>query len=248
MKLLPAGILLAGTLTLLAVSLSFAPPKAANGFAVVELFTSEGCSSCPAAEDLVAQIAAEQQDKAVYILAFHVDYWNRLGWKDPFSSPDFSFRQRHYRELLSIPTVYTPQLILNGKTVFKRSQEPLLRAAIQEGLQATPGGELTLSVLPAGDSALQVRYAYNGKTRRNNLLLTLVQRKAVSRITAGENNGRELTHINVVRKLENIDLKETSAGSYTIALPEGVTATGCDVIGFVQQSKTGEIIAAGKNH
>src|ERR1700749_4297588 len=80
-----------------------------KGVAVVELFTSEGCSSCPPADELVARIQKEDKDKQVYILAFHVDYWNRLGWKDVFSSADFSKRQNEYANWLNLQSVYTPQ-------------------------------------------------------------------------------------------------------------------------------------------
>jgi hypothetical protein len=86
-----------------------------KGFAVVELFTSEGCSSCPPADDLVAKIQKENNDQPVYILAFHVDYWNNLGWKDSFSSSAFSKRQNQYADWLNLRSVYTPQVIVNGR-------------------------------------------------------------------------------------------------------------------------------------
>src|SRR5580704_5223589 len=79
-----------------------------KGFAVVELFTSEGCSSCPPADELVAKIEKESKDKPVYILAYHVDYWNRLGWKDVFSSAEYSKRQNEYAGYLHLQQIYTP--------------------------------------------------------------------------------------------------------------------------------------------
>src|ERR1700749_1590133 len=85
-----------------------------RSFAVVELFTSEGCSSCPPADELVAKIQKEDNGKPVYILAFHVDYWNRLGWKDVFSSADYSARQQQYARWLKSSEGYTPQAIVNG--------------------------------------------------------------------------------------------------------------------------------------
>src|SRR3954465_6750353 len=84
---------------------------AKNGFALVELYTSEGCSSCPPADKLVAKIAQEYKDKEVYVLTYHVDYWNRLGWKDVFSDPASSARQRAYSGFLNVDGVYTPQAI-----------------------------------------------------------------------------------------------------------------------------------------
>src|SRR4051794_1074580 len=78
-----------------------------NGFALVELFTSEGCSSCPPADELVAKVQKEVGDKAIYILAYHVDYWDRLGWKDAFSSADYTKRQNEYAHWLNLPQIYT---------------------------------------------------------------------------------------------------------------------------------------------
>src|SRR5476649_2001101 len=94
-----------------------------KGFAVIELFTSEGCSSCPPADALVAKVQKESADKPVYILAFHVDYWNRLGWKDAFSSAEYSYRQSQYARWLKLSSVYTPQIVVNGHTEFVGSEE-----------------------------------------------------------------------------------------------------------------------------
>ncbi len=111
-------------------------PTAVNkGFAVVELFTSEGCSSCPPADELVARIQKEYKDQPVYILAFHVDYWNRLGWRDVFSNAGYSARQSEYAKYLNLPQVYTPQIVVNGKKEFVGSEEGTLRDAIKNSLQ-----------------------------------------------------------------------------------------------------------------
>ncbi len=101
-----------------------------KGFAVLELFTSEGCSSCPPADELLAKIQKESEGKSIYILAYHVDYWDRLGWKDMFSSADYSKRQTQYGQWLHKSSVYTPQLIVNGKAEFVGSSESAIREAI----------------------------------------------------------------------------------------------------------------------
>src|ERR1700739_857201 len=100
-----------------------------KGFAVVELFTSEGCSSCPPADQLVARIQQEDQDQPVYILAFHVDYWDRQGWKDGFSDSRYTQRQRRYATWLNLESIYTPQIVVNGRKEFVGSQEGTLRSA-----------------------------------------------------------------------------------------------------------------------
>ena len=125
---------------------SFKPKEPGKGFAVVELFTSEGCSSCPPADALVARVQKESTNKPVYILAFHVDYWNRLGWKDVYSSAEYSARQNQYANWLNLSSeVYTPQAIVNGHTEFVGSEEGTLRKAIQAGLQKSASTPLTLS-------------------------------------------------------------------------------------------------------
>ena len=121
--------------------------KANKGFAVVELFTSEGCSSCPPADAVIAKLEKENTDKSIYILAFHVDYWNRLGWKDVFSSADYSKRQNDYARFLHLQSVYTPQIVVDGKTEFVGSEENTLRAAIHTSLQKTPTAQLNLDIL-----------------------------------------------------------------------------------------------------
>src|ERR1700755_2161390 len=106
-------------------------PAAGDGVAVGELFTSEGCSSCPPADALVAAVQKEEKDQPVYILAFHVDYWDRLGWKDAFSSADYTARQKQYAQWLKLPQYYTPQAVINGTTECVGSEEANLRNAIK---------------------------------------------------------------------------------------------------------------------
>lgn len=89
-----------------------------EGFAVVELFTSEGCSSCPPADELLADIQKETKGKNVFLLAFHVDYWDRLGWKDRFSKEQNTDRQRQYKQWLGLNVMYTPQFVINGSSEF----------------------------------------------------------------------------------------------------------------------------------
>ncbi len=101
-----------------------------KGFAVIELFTSEGCSSCPPADELVSKVLSENKPD-VYILSFHVDYWDRLGWKDDFSQATFSDRQKQYARYLSLDGVYTPQIVVNGTDQFVGSNETHLRSSIK---------------------------------------------------------------------------------------------------------------------
>ncbi|MEZ2336080.1 DUF1223 domain-containing protein [Mucilaginibacter sp. RCC_168] len=216
-----------------------------KGFAVVELFTSEGCSSCPPADELVARIQKEDKDKLVYILAFHVDYWNRLGWKDVFSSADYSKRQNQYANWLNLQSVYTPQIVVNGKKEFVGSEEGTLRNAITAGLRTNSAATLTLNT-QKGPDHITIQYHVAGAEKNSDLLLALVQKAAQTKVQRGENGGRTLSHVQIVRKIQSQPLSAGGNGSTSIALPEGVNAQDWEVIGLVQNKTNGEILAAAK--
>ncbi len=168
-----------------------------EGFVLVELFTSEGCSSCPSADRLIAQINEEVKDEPVYILAYHVDYWNRLGWKDIFSDPAFSKRQRTYAEWLGLFSVYTPQIVVNGKKEFVGSNEKALRSAIQTHLSIKSVTHLEIKGTLKENNTVKVTFQVDTLRQPANLFLAFVQKKATSKVTKGENGGRTLSHINI---------------------------------------------------
>jgi len=231
---------------------AFIRPKASaginagdNGFAVVELFTSEGCSSCPPADALVAKIEKESSGKPVYILAYHVDYWNRLGWKDQFSSADFSKRQGEYAKYLKLESVYTPQIVVNGKTEFVGSEESRLRNAIRAGLQSNTGAKLALVVANADTKQLRLKYTAEGAGENPVLQVAVIEKAAVSKIGAGENNGRTLSHVQIVRKLQQVTLAGNN-GVANISLPNGFDAKNWEIIGFLQNRANGSIAGAAK--
>lgn len=218
-----------------------------KGFALVELFTSEGCSSCPPADDLVAKVQKEIGDKPVYILAYHVDYWNRLGWKDVFSSADYSKRQNEYARWLKLSQVYTPQIVVNGKKEFVGSQEGALRNAIKSSLLESGDVQLNLAVTRNANNTALVQYKVEGNTGNSNnvISLALVQKQAVIKVERGENGGRTLAHAQIVRNLQTLSLSKNT-GSATIALPAGFNIQGWEVIGFVQNSGNGAVLGASK--
>lgn len=220
--------------------------KADKGFAVVELFTSEGCSSCPPADALIEKIQKESNDQPVYILAFHVDYWNRLGWKDAFSSAAFSKRQNQYSQWLKAG-VYTPQAVVNGSKEFVGSQEGTLRNAIKEQLQKASSAQLNLSNIRKDSQKVSFQYHVQVQPANTSLLLALVEKNAVSKVLKGENEGRTLTHVQIVRSLQNIHLNGQSNGAGTLEIPEGLDNNGLEVIAFLQNNSNGEIIAATKS-
>ena len=216
-----------------------------KGFAVVELFTSEGCSSCPPADELVARIEKESKDKPVYILAYHVDYWNRLGWKDQFSSADFSKRQNEYASYLHLQSVYTPQIVVNGQQEFVGSEEGTLRIVIKADLQKAPAAGLNLSVIEIGQNKANINYTTDGTDKNSLLLIAVVQKSAQTDVKSGENGGRTLSHVQIVRALQKVPLNGNS-GSATVSLPGGFDLQKWEIIGFLQNTGNGSITAAAK--
>ncbi|MEP6614689.1 MAG: DUF1223 domain-containing protein [Mucilaginibacter sp.] len=216
-----------------------------KGFAVIELFTSEGCSSCPPADALVAKIEKESGDKPVYILAYHVDYWDRLGWKDQFSSADFSKRQNEYARYLKLQSVYTPQIIVNGKTEFVGSEEGTLRNAIRAGLQSKAGAKLDLAVANADAKQASLKYTVEGADKNTLLQVAVLEKSATSKVGAGENSGRMLSHVQIVRKLQQVALAGNN-GTASISLPNGFDVKNWEIIGFLQNRTNGAITGATK--
>jgi len=222
------------------------PEAVGKGVAVVELFTSEGCSSCPSADALVARVQKENIDKPVYILAFHVDYWNRLGWKDVFSSHEYSDRQNQYARWLKLSQIYTPQVIVNGHTEFVGSDEKSLRSAIKAGLEKPAKTEISLNNIKIEGDKASVQYHATGAADNSSLLIALIEKNATTKVQRGENGGRTLVHVQIVTKLKSIALKNNANGTENIALPHGFDPQKFELIGFVQNASNGEITGATK--
>jgi hypothetical protein len=216
-----------------------------KGFAVIELFTSEGCSSCPPADALVAKIQKESKDKPVYILAFHVDYWNRLGWKDQFSSADYSRRQSDYANYLHLQSVYTPQIVVNGETEFIGSEEGTLRNTIKSSLQKTPSAQLALSVSNIDQNEANLKYSTEGIDKNTVLEVVILQKNAQTKVERGENAGHTLSHVQIVRKLQKVILSGNS-GVVNITLPHGFDVQNWEIIGFLQNTSTGAVTGAAR--
>src|SRR6516165_12456796 len=159
---------------------------------LVELFTSEGCSSCPPADALLAELARRPD---VLALSFHVDYWDRLGWKDPFSSPAATERQERYAQLLRLATVYTPQMVVDGKWQAVGSDH----AEVKRALDAAGHGVAEVPVSLAIDRGLaQIKLGAAGDPVSGAVLLIGFDRRHVTAVQRGENSGRTLAHVDVV--------------------------------------------------
>lgn len=240
-------LLLSLPVLLLAVPLTSGLPIArpatpSTGFAVVELFTSEGCSSCPPADEALTRLANKYPDN-VFVLAWHVDYWNHLGWKDIYSAADYTRRQQEYGRRFNLESVYTPEAVINGKKEFVGSDLNQLQTTVKEELDATTNSSLGLTAAPVSSHTLQIKFAIKSAPAGATLQIVLVQSKASSQVLAGENQGMRLQHSNVVRDWQSTPA--SPAGQTSLKIPNGLTVKDCQIIAFLQ-NKDGYITAAEK--
>jgi hypothetical protein len=210
-----------------------------KGIAIVELFTSEGCSSCPPADRLLSKVATEFKD--VYVLSYHVDYWNYLGWKDPFSQAAFTDRQRKYAKRFNLETIYTPQVVINGTQEFVGSDEQRLLASLLKNNSLD-----AIELKGNRKDASTISLSYNIKTTDPLWLqIAFVQPLAVSTVKRGENSGRTLSHINVVRQLITVDV-ESPTGLAELKIPSSLQIEAFDLILFTQQKNDDKVRSAAR--
>lgn len=238
-------------LLLITLSTSFQPIDRAKllpikPFAVVELFTSEGCSSCPPADRLLSQLVdeAEKNDLNIFALSFHVSYWNYLGWKDPFSDERFNYRQNKYSKTLKSRT-YTPQMVVNGSAELVGSQKHLAEETIASALRNTQAiVRLSGVSVRTTDERLYFEAGAKGITENKVLHIAIVEKNLTVEVNRGENRGRKLHHDNVVRVFKSIDVGNGSIKKTSITLPPDLKKAESSVIFFIQDQKTMQIYDA----
>src|SRR5262245_37872075 len=223
---------------------------------IVELFTSEGCSSCPPADEVLARLERAQPVAGAEIIALgeHVDYWNYIGWADPYSSPAFSERQGAYSEAFGRDGVYTPQMVVDGRAEFVGSNWNKAVAAITNAARAPKADvQITLSKKIDGAVSLQARAgalppATAGDTV--DLLLAVTESDLSSNVSRGENAGRRLNHKTVVRQISLIGSAEAKQGASfssetTVTLAKGWKPENLRAVAFLQERKSRRVIGAG---
>lgn len=212
-------------------------------FAIVQLFTSQGCSSCPSADLLLEKVEKEYEGKNVFVLSYHVDYWNRLGWKDVFSKKEFSDLQYSYSSKFGGSSVYTPQAIVNGDVHFVGSSEAKMDTYLSKYLKIDSENVLTLSDVKKLDKQIEFNYKVEGNVTGKSLKIALAIKKKETKVKRGENSGRMLSSVNIVVEQIEISLNKTS-GSGIIKIPELVeNGDILTLIGFIQ-SQNFDITAA----
>lgn len=220
---------------------------------LVELFTSEGCSSCPPADALLRRLVTTQPVSGVHIIALeeHVDYWNGPGWRDPFSAAEFTCRQRRYATALPKGGVYTPQMVVDGRTAFVGSNSRRARAAISAaGKRALATISLQATYKPQGGLKLHIAMhdlPSDVRDRATELWLAVTENRLSSRVTGGENGGRHLRHDAVVRRLERLDRISTSkvngyTATRTITLRSGLRLKKLHAVVFLQGTASRRIL------
>jgi hypothetical protein len=214
----------------------------AKGFALVELYTSEGCSSCPPADELVGKLSRSTEN--VIVLSYHVDYWDNLGWKDGYSNPLYSRRQQEYGSYFHLNSVYTPQIVVNGKVEFVGSNEAELDQSIHKALADIPAKEIGLQVKQESNKIAVTCIAAGNAD--NLLNLALVQKHASDFVQRGENKGKKLNHYCIVRDFLSHD-EPQAAHSFYLTIPAGLNSADLFVVAFIQNKKTGHIIAAARS-
>ncbi len=211
---------------------------------LLELFTSEGCSSCPAADRLLENLDREQPvaGAELVVLSEHVDYWNHLGWSDPYSSAAYSERQRDYAGRLGADEVYTPQLVVDGRKQFVGSNRAAALNAIQEAAH-TPKIAVTLRAVRKG-SDVEVHVEAGGAESAA-VYLVLALERAESSVSRGENAGRHLGHVSVAYSIKKIGMTSRDLG-FQKDLRAGLKSGTTRVIVFLQEPKTRHVFGAAR--
>jgi hypothetical protein len=212
-----------------------------EGFALIELFTSQGCSSCPPADRVLGQYAAGNNENVIAI-AFHVDYWDRLGWRDPFSQALFSDRQRHYASSFGGETVYTPQAVVNGSSELVGSDASKLALAVTKAIAQQPRAFITIGNVEKLGRKLSFSYTVSGIYNGTVINAALVQRQAATAIRTGENGGLQLTNYNVVRDFTSSNAEQS--GHATLTIPDDAATAAFNIVLYLQQDGNGKIVAA----
>jgi hypothetical protein len=251
--------------TLISILLAGAAAYAASDVrvpVVVELFTSEGCSSCPPADEVLVKLSRMQNvsNARVIVLGEHVDYWNNLGWVDPFSSPQFRARQNDYAQTFKVDSVYTPQMVVNGSAEFVgddmgRAMSEIGRAAAQPSAAISLKAVRSATEQEVVDLAVTIRDlpAINVRGKRGvapvDVYLAVTEDNLVTDVKRGENAGHSLRHAAVVRSfgvIGNMDPREKGELSLrpTLKIPSNWKRKDLHAVVFVQDRSTRHILGA----
>jgi hypothetical protein len=245
------GMWILAPLALLSAAAFAASDRNARVPVLLELFTSEGCSSCPPADRLLAELDEKQPlaSADLIVLSEHVDYWDQLGWRDRFSSPQFTARQQNYSARYRFDGVYTPQLAIDGRYGVVGSDARAVMAAIGKASRETKVPvQVANSVRKANH--IQTLISVDATAGRSGVLyVAIADSRADSQVARGENSGRQLSHVAVVRALQQMGPIEAGGPlqrTVSISIPADAGTRGLRVVAFLQDPKTGHILGVGQ--
>jgi hypothetical protein len=220
---------------------------------LVELFTSEGCSSCPPADAWLLKMDTTQpvQGAQLIVLSEHVDYWNHDGWKDPFSSALVTERQEDYERAFRLESAFTPQVVVNGSTNLRLSDAQQIQETFEQASSATtlPVTITSLAADPANPAIFRGQVEIDGSLADENadIYQAVALDHAESQVLHGENGGKRLTHVSVVQQLTRIGKLEKGkrfSRAVEIRLKPGTDPKNVRVVVFVQETGPGKVLGA----
>jgi hypothetical protein len=222
-----------------------AKPTEAQQPVVVELFTSEGCSSCPPADAMLTKLSHQRDTNIakLILLEEHVEYWNNGGWTDPFSAPTYTQRQYDYTKELHLATAYTPQIVVDGQTQASGNNPRAVQQLILDAAKTPMPAAVSLNRV--SPDKLQVAVDKAGAAKLD-VLLAVTEDDLTNSVRAGENSGRTLTHSAVVRELHRLGSTADGKFDKTISLPDksGWKKDNLRVIVLLQNPSSGAILGA----
>jgi hypothetical protein len=243
-----AGALAAIAVLALAGSVAAERPASAKSSkeAVLELFTSQGCSSCPPADALLAQLAKKP---GVVTLSYSVDYWNYLGWQDTLSSPANSERQRDYARARGDGRVYTPQMVIDGISHVNGANEAAVEMAVRNANKRLSNIRVPVNIHAEGDTlVIGIGAAPEKSSKRSaTVWLAIAKREETVRITRGENRGRTLTYHHPVKELAPVGMWQGEAMTLRLPLKDIKAIGGDSLVALLQVENAGPILGAAEH-
>ena len=217
---------------------------------VVELFTSEGCSSCPPADELLGHLRQDLSAKNIQVipLGFHVDYWDGLGWKDRFSSAGFTQRQERYAQALKVDGPYTPEMVVDGEVEFVGNDSGKAQRTISQQASQLETAQVKIASADADQLKIQAKGPAAPSGSGNALvMLAITEDNLTTQVGSGENGGRTLHHAAVVRELRQVGTLQSGSIETTVPLKLQKDWKRDDLraVVFVQNGPSGKIEGAG---
>src|SRR5262245_4010684 len=252
-----AGVLVSGvSMVATHTDRSAEPPKATNRVVIAELFTSEGCSSCPPADDELGRLLVRQASGVeVLALGEHVDYWDSLGWRDRFSSARFSERQSEYdARVFKTGSIYTPQLVIDGHLQMVGSDHSAIQRAIEQAAQARKSNVAVQARADAHDVRVEIAVDVpDGVAIRDatELVVAITENRLATEVRRGENGGRILKHEAVVRSLQTVGVMPVQQRTWRtgVSIPAGPEwhRENVRAVAFLQERASRRIVGAGSS-